>query len=415
MTLAVAALVAAPAAASAASRYAAPTSQGTGDCSSAANACPIATAVGGASSGDNILVLANLGSYNLGSSTIAPGASTTLHFYGVSGRPTLFNDGSNYVMHLTAPSSSAENLALETGGMSFSPTTGTITVDRMFATSTNQSCYFGGGVTMTNSVCWGDGNEPGGPVLETDGTNTLRNDVVWATGTIAYGIRNFGRGGRNGDDILINTIVRDTESGSSDLYANSDGTQTATFDVSYSNYATTQAAGDAALDHFNGDSTDQTTFPALVDPNTGNFHEQSTSSTINSGVTSAANGSEDLDGNPRTVNGKTDIGAYELGTPTTPPPPKTTPPHNTTITSPTINKQKHTASFQFTASGTVTGFECGLIKPKKKHHKKPKLKFSPCSSPKTYKHLGHGKYTFEVRAVNSAGPDPSPAVKQFKI
>jgi hypothetical protein len=50
-----------------------------------------------------------------------------------------------------------------------------------------------------------------------------------------------------------------------------------------------------------------------------------------------------------------------------------------------------------------------------KGHKKPKLVFRACTSPKLYKHLKHGKYKFEVRAVNSVGRDASPAIKTFKI
>jgi hypothetical protein len=43
------------------------------------------------------------------------------------------------------------------------------------------------------------------------------------------------------------------------------------------------------------------------------------------------------------------------------------------------------------------------------------VNFSACSSPKTYKRLKPGKYTFQVRGVNSAGSDPSPAIRKFKI
>jgi hypothetical protein len=122
-------------------------------------------------------------------------------------------------------------------------------------------------------------------------------------------------------------------------------------------------------------------------------------------------------GAPRPDNGESvcDMGAYEFQDSS---PTPTTPPHGTTISAAKVNKHKHRATFKFTASGTVTGFQCALVKSKKKkgkHHKKPKLVFSSCSSPKTYKHLKHGRYTFEVRAFNSAGPDPTPAVKRFKI
>jgi hypothetical protein len=93
-------------------------------------------------------------------------------------------------------------------------------------------------------------------------------------------------------------------------------------------------------------------------------------------------------------------------------------PHSTKITKAKINKTKHTGSFTFAASGTVTGFQCALVKPttkKGKHHGKPKVVFSPCSSPKTYRHLKRGRYTFEVRGVNSTGHDPKPAIKSFQI
>jgi hypothetical protein len=98
-------------------------------------------------------------------------------------------------------------------------------------------------------------------------------------------------------------------------------------------------------------------------------------------------------------------------------PPQLKPPSLTKITKAKINKKKHTASFTFTASGTVTGFQCALVKPSKKgkHHKKHKLVFSSCRSHTTYKHLKSGRYTIEVRAVNSAGHDPNPAIKKFRI
>jgi len=45
----------------------------------------------------------------------------------------------------------------------------------------------------------------------------------------------------------------------------------------------------------------------------------------------------------------------------------------------------------------------------------PEASFSACRSPKTYKQLKPGKHTFEVRAFNAAGADPTPAKKSFTI
>ena len=85
----------------------------------------------------------------------------------------------------------------------------------------------------------------------------------------------------------------------------------------------------------------------------------------------------------------------------------------TAISKAKINRKKRTAKFLFGASGTVTGFDCALARREK--GKKFNLVFSPCSSPKRYKHLKPGKYTFEAQATNQYGAGASPAVRKFKI
>jgi len=83
---------------------------------------------------------------------------------------------------------------------------------------------------------------------------------------------------------------------------------------------------------------------------------------------------------------------------------------NTKITKSKISQKRKKAKFNFRATGNATGFECQL------ERKRHKLKaFSRCVSPKVYKHLRKGRYTFEVRAVGPGGKDPSPAEKSFKI
>ena len=90
-------------------------------------------------------------------------------------------------------------------------------------------------------------------------------------------------------------------------------------------------------------------------------------------------------------------------------------PSGTAISGAKINRKKRTAKFQFSAPGTVTGFDCALTRPKKKKGKKSAASFATCGSPKLYKHLRKGKYTFEVRALNSNGADSAPATRKFKI
>jgi hypothetical protein len=84
-------------------------------------------------------------------------------------------------------------------------------------------------------------------------------------------------------------------------------------------------------------------------------------------------------------------------------------PPNTTIVGKSINQHANSATFRFTATGVVAGYQCALRRGSRK------ATFSSCASPKTYKHLAAGKYTFLVRAFDAAGPDPSPARKSFQI
>jgi hypothetical protein len=99
-----------------------------------------------------------------------------------------------------------------------------------------------------------------------------------------------------------------------------------------------------------------------------------------------------------------DIGAFEREAPP-----------NTKIGKATINQQANSATFAFKATGTgkqgaaKVSFQCALVKGKKKPA------FKACTSPKRYKHLKKGRYKFEVRAFDSAGKDPTPAKKKFRI
>ena len=78
----------------------------------------------------------------------------------------------------------------------------------------------------------------------------------------------------------------------------------------------------------------------------------------------------------------------------TPPPVK--------ITEAKISAKRHRVIFTFKALTAASWFQCALIK-RTKHITPPKPHFLGCMSPKTYKHLKAGKYTFEVRALNAHG------------
>ncbi len=91
------------------------------------------------------------------------------------------------------------------------------------------------------------------------------------------------------------------------------------------------------------------------------------------------------------------------------PPPLNPPPPNTKLAQARIDPKAGKATFKFKATGNSTGFQCALVA----IHRKPK--FRRCASPKTYKHLKPGSFTFKVRAVGPGGPDSTPAKKKFKI
>ena len=85
-------------------------------------------------------------------------------------------------------------------------------------------------------------------------------------------------------------------------------------------------------------------------------------------------------------------------------------PPNTTLRRATVNSSKRSATFGFGSAGRATGFQCAL---RSKRH--PHAKFRSCHSPKSYRRLSRGSYTFLVRAVGPKGSDPSPARKAFTI
>lgn len=74
-----------------------------------------------------------------------------------------------------------------------------------------------------------------------------------------------------------------------------------------------------------------------------------------------------------------------------------------------IDKRKHTTMFAFQATGPATSYRCALRLAKRRPH------FTDCASPKTYKHLKAGSYTFEVTAADPGEPYRAAAKKKLKI
>jgi hypothetical protein len=288
------------------SRYASP--NGSGNACTQAAPCSLPTAIDGAGSVDDVFVVADQGDYRLGGGI---NIGTGIHLHGLNGRPRLiFSDGG-----LRMKAGTADGLYVEgdSAATAFALDSSAASADRMIAKSgaNGNACYLNG-ATLTNSVCWaGSSNDF---AIETDGSNTLRNDT--AIGGTGAAIKAFGRSGCGcsaATDTVVNVIARST-AGGPDLEVTSDGNVSMTINVSYSNYLTTRmnGAGAPAQTLVNGGATNQTAAPVFVDPANGNFHEAGGSPTIDGGLNDPANGSADLDGDPRFAGGKTDIGADEV-------------------------------------------------------------------------------------------------------
>ena len=75
---------------------------------------------------------------------------------------------------------------------------------------------------------------------------------------------------------------------------------------------------------------------------------------------------------------------------------------------PTNPTNQTSATFNFTATGNFTGFECKLD---------TDAGFAACTNPKTYTagQIAEGSRTFQVRAVGPGGPDATPAFYTWRV
>jgi Bacterial Ig domain len=141
-------------------------------------------------------------------------------------------------------------------------------------------------------------------------TANLRNDTIEATGSGGYGVSAYMGSGTETLN-LTNTIIHGA---GADIYGEAEPGASATVTAAYSNFATVDNNGGGGTVSLPaaGSATNQTAAPVFAQAGAGDFHELSSSPTIGAGADSALNGTTDLDGNPREIDGNTDIGAYEF-------------------------------------------------------------------------------------------------------
>lgn len=339
--------------AQAAQRFAAPSAQGSGNCSSAADACTLEKALSEAATGDELILAGDAGTYGTQAAPITttltqPIGVYELSIHGATGqqRPVIYSSASVAVQLLgwfdgQGFSVSDIDLEHELNGGSGLEISGSL--DHVLVHSTassdfvcNVSGLAGASVSVIDSECVADASmgyalfeQNNGPPSGT-ATVALRNDTFEASGPSSIGISVSANGGVSADVAATNTIAHGTFK---DLDAYRFGGASVSFALNHSNYATTLAEAGTTITAA-GSATNQLAAPLFVDAASDNFHEAPGSPTIGAGIAEAANGSTDLEGNPRTTAGLTDIGAFQASAPA--PTPVVEPPGSgTTQTPPT--------------------------------------------------------------------------------
>jgi hypothetical protein len=409
------ALLAAGPAEASVTRYASPTGSGSG-CTQAAP-CTIFTALGASASGDTVLAIGNAGSYGTTGTPLAaalvvePGVSLE----GVPGqpRPVFLSSAAGLYsvrVELGAQLEGVDIHKLNSSGWALfeSGSASRVIADAPAATG----CGTSSEAVIINSICTGEYgiyDAAGGPSSEW--TLTLRNDTIIG---LAHEAAYFETDSLTMKPTAVNTILRGN---SIDVRDKQTSTGTVEVTLDHSNYATVKAEAGASITPA-GSGANQTAPPQFVQIGI-DLHQAPGSPTIDAGTNDLANGATDLDGNPRALSatltcgppvaGTTDIGAYEFvpaAAPPCPPPVVHPRPPTTEIGKASVKHRRAKFTFEGAGEGGPLHFECKL-------DRKP---FSPCSSPKTYKHLHPGHHKFQVRAVNAEGvADATPALRSFRI
>jgi large repetitive protein len=309
-----------PAAASAADLYASPNGTSNMVCGQA-EPCDIVTAAANARSGDTVIV--EPGSYTP-SMTIDVGVvSGPVTIEGEPGAAVPVIDSSTGLAMQILAGGTVSRLGVidhENDAIGIAVINTDASIDHVYVQvdgSGSTACSMFG--TLTDSICWANSSNGIGLTLpELDSASaTLRNDTIVAAGTGSEGIAadpDFSPDTMTVE--MTNTIARGT---AADILVGATSGAAASVTAENSNFANVVngSVGGTITPPIAGSPTNQTAAPSFAQAGAGDFHELAGSATIGVGADSALNGTTDLDGNPREIQGKTDIGAYELVPPPT--------------------------------------------------------------------------------------------------
>jgi hypothetical protein len=311
-----------PAAASATTRYAAPGGTATAaQCTTPATPCTINEAAAGAGvlAADEVVV--EQGNYSDTAGDL--GVDGEVHpiagnIHGVLGqpRPEITLDSSHGFGAIdVSPGITVSYLSIQSTISDRAIFIGGGTVDGVIARGTGSfgaSCQHQNGI-LRNSACisTASGGTAVGVAVGTSGalTSTLRNVTAIATGSgsFAASYRVVGTGSIT---LSVKGVIAQGVAG--DIRASASGGGATTITVDHSNFDTTDVSLGGGTITSGGDNQ---TSASMLAPD--NVHQLSGSPTINAGAVDGSSGTTDVDGQQRTIDTVPDIGADEVGHPTT--------------------------------------------------------------------------------------------------
>ncbi len=306
------AALAAPPAATAAERHAAPGSALTTPCT-VALPCSLNAAFNNAAAGDE--VVAAPGEYPITTSLSSSATSVTLR--GITGQPRPHITSSMAFPLYLKPGQTLRHVAL-----TFSP-----------PASYTGVYAKGSGITVEDVVADYSGSA-GGTLIEFDQAPgaVVRNSAMRIVGStsatpmyiansLGVQVRNVTAVSAGAQAILVwanvadasatirNTIARGGTGPNGDIRAAAGAALSVSADIDHSNFGTTSTSGAATL--VTG-THNQMLAPLFADQAAGDLHQAALSPTVDAGVVDPLNGTSDYDGDARTIAGAPDIGADEL-------------------------------------------------------------------------------------------------------
>lgn len=308
--LVAAAMLAPPASAQADVRYASPA--GAGDCSQP-NPCSLETAVSVALAGDEIVVASGL--YAL-TAKLTPSVPLTIHGTQGQPRPSIVAPSGSAALDSTVPLAISDlTLAsVDPGAFATLSLAGdNSTADRIEVIATSSAgpataLRPGNGVVVRDSLLRASSPTAAEALFyqaTAPSTVTLRNVTAVASAPNSVALDIFATAAAPTASIEATNVIA---AAGVDVSASHDPATTSAINLSHSNYDRVFVARGSTI----GESGNQALFPQFVNAPGGDFRPQAGSPTIDAGLTDPANGALDLDGNTRTANGRTDIGAYEM-------------------------------------------------------------------------------------------------------